>query len=56
MSHRADSLNDIFENNVTVRGTLTSEGVEVAKVIKGTGDPPDASTVPEGTIFIQYVE
>ena len=35
-------------------GHGTASNPEVVAVVYGTGDPPDASAVPEGTLWIKY--
>jgi len=47
----------IFTFPTVVTGDHEATGLvpQVVNVCYGTGEPPDVSTVPEGTIFIKYI-
>jgi hypothetical protein len=50
------SLKDTLTSAVKAAPHGTSLLPQLVNVCYGTGEPPDVSTVPEGTIFIRYIE
>ena len=51
---------DIGSNDLNTTGSIVTGDhdttLQTVNVVYGTGSPPEAGTVTEGTLFVQYIE